>query len=57
MNSFGVLSSEFMAHSHEYSFRGKFNPFRIDFGKGIGKSLAEWLLHENGLNMVIKEVI
>ena len=31
MNSFGVLSSEFMAHSHEYSFRGKFNPFRIDF--------------------------
>lgn len=46
-----------MAHSHEHSFRGKFNPLRIDFGGGIGKSLAVWMLHENGLNMVIKEVI
>lgn len=46
-----------MAHSHEHSFHGKFNPLRIDFGGGIGKSLALWMLHENGLNMVIKEVI
>ena len=46
-----------MAHSHECSFRGKLNPLRIYFGGGVGKSLAAWLLHENGLNMVIKEVI